>query len=80
MSRNGGVYSSFIVSFVCFVLAYILKITIVDRDPDTYIGPPPVLAFFGAIILTLIGVVMAFLGIAKRIGIIKQPDNSDIFR
>ena len=80
MSKNGGGYSSFTVSFVCFVLAYILKITIVDRDPDTYIGPPPVLAFFGAIILTLIGVVTAFLGIAKRIGLIKQLDNSDIFR
>tara|TARA_B100000123_G_C25707324_1_gene418217 strand:+ start:754 stop:996 length:243 start_codon:yes stop_codon:yes gene_type:complete len=80
MSKNGEGYSSFIVSFVCFVLAYILKVTIVDRDPNTYIGPPPVLAFFGAIILTLIGVVTAFLGIAKRIGLIKQPDNSDIFR
>ena len=80
MSKYGGGYSSFIVSFVCFILAYILKITIVDRDPNTYIGPPPVLAFFGAIILTLIGVVTAFLGIAKRIGLIKQLDNSDIFR
>ena len=80
MSKNGGSNSSFIISFVCFILAYIIKITIVDRDPDTYIGPPPVLAFFGTVILTLLGLVMAFLGIAKRIGIIDQPDNSDIFR
>lgn len=80
MSKNGGGNSPFIVSFVCFVLAYILKVTIVDRDPNTYIGPSPVLAFFGAIILTLIGVVTAFWGIAKRIGLIKQLDNSDIFR
>ncbi|MCH2647096.1 MAG: hypothetical protein MKZ58_01910 [Candidatus Poseidoniaceae archaeon] len=80
MSKNGGSKSSFIISFVCFILAYIIKITIVDRDPDTYIGPPPVLAFFGGVILTLIGLVMAFLGIAKRTGIINQPDNSDIFR
>ena len=80
MSKNGGSNFSFIISFVCFILAYIIKITFVDRDPDTYIGPPPVLAFFGSVILTIIGLVMAFLGIAKRIGIINQPDNSDIFR
>lgn len=80
MSKNRGSNSSFIISFVCFILAYIIKITFVDRDPDSYIGPPPLLAFFGSAILTIIGLVMAFLGIAKRIGIINQPDNSDIFR
>ena len=80
MPKNGGINSSFIISSVCFILAYIIKIAFVDRDPDTYIGPPPVLAFFVGVILTLIGLVMAFLGIAKRLGIINQPDNSDIFR
>ena len=80
MSKNGGSNSSFIISSVCFILAYSIKITFVDRDPDTYIGPPQVLAFFVCVILTLIGLVMVFLGIAKRLGIINQPDNSDIFR
>ena len=80
MSKNRGSNSSFIISSVCFILAYSIKITFVDRDPDTYIGPPQVLAFFVCVILTLIGLVMVFLGIAKRLGIINQPDNSDIFR
>ena len=80
MSKNRGSNSSFIISSVCFILAYSIKITFVDRDPDTYIGPPQVLAFFVCVILTLTGLVMVFLGIAKRLGIINQPDNSDIFR
>ena len=82
MSKNGESTSSFMISFACLILAYIINMPFIGRDPDSYITHPaiPILAFFGGVILTLIGLVMAFLGIAKRIGIIKQPDNSDIFR
>ncbi len=54
----------------------------IGKDPDSYITHPaiPILALFGGVILTLIGLVIAFLGIARRFGIINQPDNSDIFR
>ena len=82
MSKNGGSSSSFMISFVCLLLAYVINIPFIGRDPDSYITHPaiPILALFGGVILTLLGLVMAFLGIAKRIGIINQPDDSDIFR
>ena len=54
----------------------------IGKNPDSYITYPaiPILALIGGVILTLISLVMAFLGIARRFGIINQLDNSDIFR
>ena len=82
MSKNGGNNSSFIISFVCLTLAYIINMPFIGKNPDSYITYPaiPILALIGGVILTLISLVMAFLGIARRFGIINQLDNSDIFR
>ena len=82
MSKNGGNNSSLIISFVCLTLAYIINMPFIGKDSDSYIPHPaiPILALFGGVILTLLGLVMAFLGISKRIGIINQPDDSNILR
>ncbi|GIR00600.1 MAG: hypothetical protein CM15mP9_3030 [Methanobacteriota archaeon] len=55
MSKNGEGYSSFIVSFVCFFLAYIPQGNFVT-DP-ILLWAPRLFLFLWSYLLTLIGVV-----------------------
>jgi len=75
MSKNEGSSSSFMISFVCFILAYIINIPFIHHD-DVANSAVINSAFFGGIILAFMGLVMAFLGIAKSTEKNNQQQNT----
>ena len=64
MPKNGGSNSSFVISFVCFILAYIINIPSIHYEGEASSAITDS-GIFGGIIFGFIGLAMAFLGIAK---------------
>jgi hypothetical protein len=78
MSKNGGSNSSFVISFVCFILAYIINIPSIHYEGEASSAITDS-GIFGGIIFGFIGLAMAFWGIAESTKQNNRQSNTIVF-